>query len=84
MDSNTDSKKLTERDLLNILKEATRHPSIQPIDLGLSGRVLVDQVIGRFEQAIDNHGGIEYCPKIVQEGYQALRQLYPLHFRKDS
>lgn len=79
-----DSKKLAERDLLNILKEATGHPSIQPIDLGLSGRVLVDHIIGRFEQAIDNHGGSEYCPQIIREGYQALKQLYPLHFRKNS
>lgn len=78
------SPNLTEKDLLNILKEAVQHPDVQPIDLGLSGRVLIDHIIGRFEQAIDDQGGYECCPKIVKDGYEALKQLYPLYFRKNS
>lgn len=74
----------TEKNLLNILKEATGHPSIQPIDLGLSGRVLVDHIIGRFEQAIHNQGGPEYCHPIIRDGYGALKQLYPLYFRNTN
>ena len=75
------STELLERDLLNKIKAAIHHPDIQPIDFGLSGRILADHVIGRFEKAIDNYGGSEYCPEIVKEGYEALKQLYPLHFK---
>ena len=73
-------KPLNEGDLLSTVREATGHPSIQPIDLGLSGRVLVDHVIGRFEAAIDDHSGYDGCPQIIKEGYDALQKLYPLHF----
>ena len=75
------SNKVSERDLLNIIKEAIRHPDIQLLDPSLSGRIMVDHVIGRFEKAIDDKGGYDSCPKIVKEGYEALKQLYPLHFK---
>ena len=75
------SKPLNERDLLNTIKEATGHPNIQPIDLGLSGRVLIDHVIGRFESAINDNGGYGCCPQIIREGYDALKQLYRLDFQ---
>ncbi|GEM_PF-4902262 len=74
---------VNERDLLNIIKTATAHPSIPPIDLGLSGRVLVDHVIGRFEEVINDHG-YTFCPQIIKDGYHALQQLYPLHFRNSK
>lgn len=73
---------IMERDLLYILKEATAHPAMLPIDFGLSGKVLVDHVIGRFEQVIDNYESYENCPEIIRKGYEVLRQLYPLNFRK--
>jgi len=69
-----------EKDLLNLVTEAIKHPDIPVIDFGLSGRILVDHVIGRFEQTIDNCNGTD-CPQIIKEGYRALQKLYPLHFR---
>ncbi|MDP3699006.1 MAG: hypothetical protein Q8R47_05455 [Nanoarchaeota archaeon] len=76
-----DSSRQAETDLLNMVKEATRHPDLPPLNLSFSGRILVDHVIGRFGQVIDNYGGVEECPLVIREGYQALRQLYPLHFK---
>ncbi len=73
---------LKERDLLGLIQEAIGHPDIQPVDFGLSGRVFVDHVIGRFEKAIDDYGSPQGCPEIIRKGYEALKQLYPLHFRE--
>mgnify|MGYP001607492481 FL=1 len=76
---NTDQ--TTHKDLLRIINEAIGHPEIQPVDFGLSGRVLIDHIIGRFEEAIGNIGGYESCPEKIRAGYSALRQLYPLYFQ---
>ena len=76
------SDKLIERELLGRIKEATGYPGIKPIDSGLSGRILVDHVIGILESAIEDNGGYAGSPKIIREGYDALKELYPLHFRK--
>lgn len=76
---NTD--KTTDKELLRIINEAIGHPEIQPIDSGLSGRVLIDHIIGRFEEAMGNIGGYKNCPKKIKAGYDALKQLYPVYFQ---
>ena len=76
-----DSNKIIEEDLLNIIKEATAHPALPPINLGLNGKILIDHIIGRFEQAIDEHESYESCPEIIRKGYEVLKDLYPLHFK---
>ena len=79
-----DSFKPVEQNLLDIVREAIKHPDMLGIDFGLSGRVLIDHVIGRFEQAIDNYGKTEGCPQIIRDGYASLKKLYPLHFRNSN
>ena len=69
------------KNLLNIVQEAIKHPDMPAIDFGLSGRVLIDHIIGRFEQTIDNYWKTEGCPQIIRDGYASLKKLYPLHFR---
>ena len=73
--------KATGKDLLKIINETIGHPEIQPVDFGLSGRVLIDHLIGRFEEAICNTGGYDSCPEKIRVGYDALKQLYPLYFQ---